>query len=185
VAAIVLMVIKKKLALRKRQLKESRDAMERMANDTARLTAQLKENQMMSEDLKQVIRNQIDVFTRLVDKHYTTFAHSPKRFGDMFEKSYSINQPDRSFWTGLRAYVDSTCGGIITQSLENYPLLSETDVKFLSLYCCNLPTTVIMVCMGYNEAHSVYNKKRRLATTMGLEEPLDDYIKGFKSSVLE
>ena len=42
-----------------------------------------------------------------------------------------------------------------------------------------------MACMGYAEAHSVYNKKRRLATTMGLEEPLDDYIKGFKSSVLE
>ena len=185
VMAMALIVIRKKLALRKRQLKESRDAIERMTNDTARLASQLKENQMMSEDLKQVIRNQIDVFTRLVDRHNTMFAHSPKKFGDLFEKSYNINQPDSSFWAGLRTYVDSTCGNIITQSLENYPQLSETDIRFLSLYCCNLPTTVIMVCMGYNEAHSVYNKKRRVTDTMGLEVTLDEYIEAFKPSILE
>ena len=185
VASIVLMIIRRIMSTRKLQLKESRDAIERMTNDTARLTAQLKDNQMMSDDLKQVIQNQIDVFSQLVDRHNTMFAHSPKKFSDLFEKSYSINQSAKSFWTGLRAYVDSTCGGIITQSLADCPMLSETDIKFLSLYCCDLPTTVIMVCMGYNEAHSVYNKKRRLATTIGLEESLDDYIKGFKSSVFE
>lgn len=185
VASIVLMIIRRIMSTRKLQLKESRDAIERMTNDTARLTAQLKDNQMMSDDLKQVIQNQIDVFSQLVDRHNTMFAHSPKKFSDLFEKSYSINQPAKSFWTGLRAYVDSTCGGIITQSLADCPMLSETDIKFLSLYCCDLPTTVIMVCMGYNEAHSVYNKKRRLATTIGLEESLDDYIKSFKSSVFE
>ena len=185
VAAIVLMVIRKKLALRKRQLKESEDAIERMTNDTARLASQLKENQMMSEDLKQVIRNQIDVFTRLVDRHNTMFAHSPKKFSNLFEKSYNINQPDSSFWAGLRTYVDSTCGNIITQSLADCPMLSETDIRFLSLYCCDLPTTVIMVCMGYNEAHSVYNKKRRVTDTIGLEVTLDEYIEKFKPSILE
>ena len=55
-------------------------------------------------------------------------------------------------------------------------MLSETDIRFLSLYCCDLPTTVIMVCMGYNEVHSVYNKKRRVTDTMGLEVTLDEYI---------
>lgn len=185
VMAMALIVIRKKLALRKRQLKESRDAIERMTNDTARLASQLKENQMMSDDLKQVIRNQIDVFTRLVDRHNTMFAHSPKKFSNLFEKSYNINQPDSSFWAGLRTYVDSTCGNIISQSLVNYPLLSETDIRFLSLYCCDLPTTVIMACMGYNEAHSVYNKKRRVTDTMGLDVALDEYIEAFKPSILE
>ena len=180
VLTIFLIILKKKSARRKRQLEESHDAMERMANDTARLTSQLKENQMMSDDLKQVIHHQISVFTQLVEQHYTTFAHSPKKFSELFKKSYDVNQPDSSFWTGLRAYADSTCGGIITQTMASCPDLVETDANFLSLYCCDLPTTVIMVCMGYNEAHSVYNKKRRIAELLSLDGNLDEYILHFK-----
>ena len=179
VLTILLMIIRRKLATRKRQLQESNDAMERMMGDTARLTIQLKENQMMSEELKQVIRNQIDVFTRLVEQHYLKFAHAPKKFGELFQRSYSINQPDSSFWTGLRAYVDSTCGGIVTHTMNDCPELSESDINFLSLYCCDLPTTIIMVCMGYNEVHSVYNKKRRVAEALQLDGTLDEYIQMF------
>ena len=179
VLAILLLVIRKMLATRKRQLQESNDAIERMMGDTARLTSQLKENEMMSEDLKQVIRNQIDVFTQLVEQHYLKFAQAPKKFGELFQRSYSINQPDSSFWTGLCAYVDSTCGGIITHTVNDCPALSESDIRFLSLYCCDLPTTIIMVCMGYNEVHSVYNKKRRVAEALQLDGTLDDYIQMF------
>lgn len=180
VLTIFLIILKKKSARRKRQLEESHDAMERMANDTARLSSQLKENQMMSDDLKQVIHHQISVFTQLVEQHYTTFAHSPKKFSELFKKSYDVNQPDSSFWSGLRAYADSTCGGIITQTMASCPDLVETDANFLSLYCGDLPTTVIMVCMGYNEVHSVYNKKRRIAEALQLDCSLDEYIQHFK-----
>lgn len=181
VLAILLMVIRKKAATRKRQLQESNDAIERIMGDTARLTSQLRENQMMSEDLKQVIRNQIDVFTRLVEQHYLKFAHAPKKFSELFHQSYSINGPDSTFWTGLRAYADSTCGGIITHTVTECPELSESDVNFLSLYCCDLPTTIIMACMGYNDVHSVYNKKRRIAEALQLDGSLDDYIQYFRT----
>ena len=179
--AIFLIVIRKKSAQRKLQLEESQDAIERMANDKARLASQLKENQAMSEDLKLVISHQIEVFTHLVEEHYTKFTHAPKKFSELFKKSYDINQPDSSFWSGLRAYADSTCGGIITQTMASCPDLVESDAKFLSLYCCDLPTTVIMVCMGYNEAHSVYNKKRRITELLSLDGNLDEYILHFKS----
>ena len=181
VLAILLIVSRKKSAQRKRQLEESNHIIERMADDTARLTSQLEKNQMMSDDLKQVIRNQIDVFTHLVEEHYTKFTHAPKKFSELFKKSYDINQPDSSFWSGLRAYADSSCGGIITQTMASCPDLVESDAKFLSLYCCDLPTTVIMVCMGYNEAHSVYNKKRRITELLSLDGNLDEYILHFKS----
>ena len=181
VLAIILIIIRKKSAQRKRQLEERNDTIERMASDTARLASQLKENQAMSGELKQVISHQIDVFTHLVEEHYTKFTHAPKKFSELFKKSYDINQPDNSFWTGLRAYADSTCGGIITQTMASCPDLVESDAKFLSLYCCDLPTTVIMVCMGYNEAHSVYNKKRRITELLSLDGNLDEYILHFKS----
>jgi hypothetical protein len=37
-----------------------------------------------------------------------------------------------------------------------------------------------MVCMGYNESHSVYNKKRRIAEALQLDCSLDEYIQHFK-----
>lgn len=181
VLAIALMMVSRKSAQRKRLLQESQDTIERLHGDTARLAAQLAKNEEMSEDLKQTIRHQIDTFTQLVEMHYQRVGQNPRKFVEHFKKSYSVSQPDLSFWTGIRAYADSTCGGIITHTLAACPSLNETDVRFLSLCCCDLPTTVIMACMGYNDSHSFYNKKRRIAEAIGLKGKLDSYIQAFKS----
>lgn len=178
--AIALLWLSRKAAQRKRQIATSEDTIEQLRSDAARLSLQLAENQTMNEELKTTIRNQIDTFTQLVEMHNTQFTYSPKKFGELFRKTYSVNQPDVSFWTGIRAYADSTCSGIITHTLESNPSLTEADVNFLSLCCCDLPTTVIMACMGYNDLHSIYNKKRRIAKALGLEGKLDDYIMQFK-----
>ena len=178
--AIGLLVLSRKAAQRKRQIASSEDTIEQLQSDAARLASQLAENQTMNEELKATIAHQIDTFTQLVEMHYTQFTRFPKKFGELFKKTYSVEQPDVSFWTGIRAYADSTCQGIITQTLASHPSLAETDVNFLGLCCCDLPTTVIMACMGYNDAHSVYNKKRRVAEALGLKGKLDDYIMAFK-----
>lgn len=178
--AIGLLVLSRKAAQRKRLIASSEDTIEQLQSDAARLASQLAENQTMNEELKATIAHQIDTFTQLVEMHYTQFTRFPKKFGELFKKAYSVEQPDVSFWTGIRAYADSTCQGIITQTLASHPSLAETDVNFLGLCCCDLPTTVIMACMGYNDAHSVYNKKRRVAEALGLKGKLDDYIMGFK-----
>lgn len=179
--AIALLVLSRKAAQRKRQIASSEDTIEQLRSDAARLSSQLAENQTMNEDLKATIGHQIDTFTQLVEMHYTQFTRFPKKFGELFKKTYSVEQPDVSFWTGIRAYADSICSGIITQTLASHPSLADADVNFLSLCCCDLPTTVIMACMGYNDVHSVYNKKRRVAEALGLKGKLDDYIMGFKS----
>ena len=181
VLAIALMMVSRKSAQRKRLLQESQDTIERLHGDTARLAAQLAKNEEMSEDLKQTIRHQIDTFTQLVEMHYQRVGQNPRKFVEHFKKSYSVSQPDLSFWTGIRAYADSTCSGIITHTLAACPSLNETDVRFLSLCCCDLPTTVIMACMGYNDSHSFYNKKRRIAEAIGLKGKLDSYIQAFRS----
>ena len=176
VLAIALMMISRKSAQRKRLLQESQDTIDRLHGDTARLTAQLAKNEEMSEDLKQTIRNQIETFTHLVEMHYQRMGQNPRKFVELFKKSYSVSQPDLSFWTGIRAYADSTCGGIISRTVADHPEMSESDLRFMCLCCCELPTTVIMACMGYNDAHSVYNKKRRIGEALGLKEKLDDYL---------
>jgi hypothetical protein len=177
----VILAMQRRLQRRRRQLQESEDTIERLRNDAIQLSTQLSENHAMSDSLKERISKQIETFTQLVDVHFKQFTHFPKKFGDLFSKSYTVNQPDPSFWTGIRAYADSTHNGIVTHSLEKCPSLSETEVRFLSLCCCNLPITVMMACMGYNDVHSVYNKKRRLAEALGINDKLDEYIEQFRS----
>ena len=180
--AIALMMISRKAAERKRQIAASEETIDRLQSDAAQLASQLEANHKMSEGLKATIRHQIDTFTQLVELHYTQFAQFPKKFDELFKKAYNLNQPDPSFWTGLRAYADSTCNGIITRTLEEHPSLAESDVRFLSLCCSNLPTSAIMACLGYNDLHSIYRKKRRLAQKMGLTAKLDDYIMEMQNS---
>ena len=177
---IALMAVSRRGARRMRQLQDNEVTIMQLNRDKASLTAQLDANKMMSDSMKLTIKQQTETFLHLVKSHVTDFADNPKQFSQLFKKSYSIRLPDNSFWTSLRAYADSQFCNIITKARDSSPLLSEKDLNFLSLYCCDLPTTVIMACMGYTDPHSVYNKKRRIASALELEETLDDYIERFR-----
>lgn len=179
--AIGVMVFTRKMARRQQQLQEQEDIIQQLLHDSSRLSMELDANQAMNEDLKRTIRNQIDVFTKLVVAYASAPDRSPEKFNDMFEKAYSLNKPDDSFWAGLRSFADSQFNGIISQTEENYPALNENDINFLCLCCCDLPTSAIMTCLGYMETHSVYNRKKRVLMKMGLPDcQLDDYIGRFK-----
>lgn len=175
-AALIVTSIMRRSALLKQRLQENEDQIDRLHAETAELSTHLKADRIMNTQLKNAISHQIKVFTQLIEMHHTQFASNPKKFSELFEASYKGNEPDLSFWEGIRYYADSTHGGLITRLQEEYSELSESDLRVLGLCCCHLPTTVIMACMGYKDAHSVYNKKRRIASTLGLENRLDEYL---------
>ena len=178
--AVVLLLISKRNARQRQRLMESEDIIERLRGDVANMQTRLDNQLGMNENLKATISRQIDTFAQLVEQHRKEFTKNPSKFDELFRKSYSVKQPDGSFWEGLRDYADSTFNGIVSRSVESCPSLTERDLNFLSLCCCELPPTVIMVCMGYNEIHSVYNKKRRLALALGRSDKLEEYIAEFK-----
>ena len=173
---IMLMAYRRKLSRRKQQLKEMEDVIDRLHNEQTQMSRQFENDKVMNDKLKEAIQRQIEMFTTLVEKHQKQFTTDPKGFAKLFESVYSVTRPDSTFWTSLHAYADSLTDNLVSRTVQAYPELLDTDVQVLSLCCSNLPTTVIMACMGYNDAHSVYNKKRRIAETMGLEDKLDDYI---------
>ena len=37
-----------------------------------------------------------------------------------------------------------------------------------------------MVCMGYKDVHSVYNKKHRIEVKLGDDQKFDDYLEQFR-----
>ena len=184
-AVVLLMVIaamRRRLKQRQRQVAEREEIIERLHNDTLLLTEQLNAHQSMSDDLKQAIRRQIDIYGRLVEQHAVNFADSPGKFSKVFEQSYRKCKPDGALWASLRTYANSQYSDIIDKTVADNPTLSESDIHYLTLYCCDLPTSVIMAFMGYKEAHSAYNKKRRVAEALGFPANLDAYIALFRDS---
>ena len=180
---IALMVASRRSSRRKRQLQDNEETIMQLNHDKMLLTTQLNSNQAMSDALKHTIKEQVETFLQLVESHVSEFADNPKKFGLLFKQSYNANQPESSFWKGIRSYADDQFNSIITITSKNCPSLREKDLNFLSLYTIGMPTTVIMACMGYTEPHSVYNKKRRLSASLGLDVSLDDYVRSFKPSL--
>ena len=181
ILALVIVGMRHHLENRRRELQESQDIIERLRDDVSQFMPRLLAQQAMSDELKETIRHQVEIYTQLVEKYATSKENAKKDFDKIFEQSYSMDHMDGSFWKSLRAYVNARYNNIIDESLAVFPSLSETDINYLSLYCCNLPTSVIMACMGYKEAHSAYNKKRRVAEALGSPDSLDNYIKMYNS----
>ncbi len=164
------------LRRRKRQLRDREDDLEHLRGDRAQLASQLQANQTMNEGLKQTIRNQIDSFSALVEEHEKLYTNKPQQFNELFRNSYNAKQPDGSFWTGIQSYADSISGGLISHAQTVCPELTDSDLRFLCLYVCDLPTLVIMICLGYGNVRSMYNKKRRVAELLTPTGNLDEYI---------
>ncbi|MBQ6165938.1 MAG: hypothetical protein IJK41_00670 [Muribaculaceae bacterium] len=180
ILGILLLLFRHKLSMRKRQLADREATIERLQGDSIRLSALLEDNKVMGEHLKETLKNQILTFSQLVETYRKDYSDNPKKFGEAFKNAYDMNQPDASFWKGIQAYANLTHGGIVNHAIENHPSLNITNIHLLSLLCCDLPTTVAMACMGYNEVHSFYNKKRRLAQALRLKGTLEDYIEGWR-----
>ena len=190
---IALLVIRHRSSRNSQYLKESEETIEQLRNDVARLSEQLDANKTMSDSLKETIKHQIDTFSQLVTVYNKQFHKNPKSFSALFKQSYMVNQPDTSFWNGIRAYVNSTHNNIIDHLEDLHTTtLKDSDIHFLCLYCSGLPSSVVMLCMGYNDLHSMYNKKRRIINKLGLTfddnmktDVLNDYLTSLGAVIIK
>lgn len=168
-----------------RRLKERDDQIDRMHEEAIELSARLKNDVEMSDKLKNALKHQLQVFIQLMEVYNSRHANNHSRLKKVLEMTFKSKKPDENFWEDIQAYADSTHGNLIGQLRETNKNLIESDLRVLSLCCCHLPTSVIMACMGYNESHSVYNKKRRIAELLGLEGRLEPFIKAHEHKVAE
>lgn len=175
--ALVTTTLMHKSSQRKRRLREYEDQIDQLHAEADELSARLRSNIEMSEGLKNAIRNQLDMYIKLIELQQTKLINNPSKFSKQFEESYKNKKPDSAFWKSLENYANSTHGDLIIHLRESDTELIESDFRFLSLYCCHLSTAAIMACMGYNDVHSVYNKRRRIASALSMEGQLDKFIR--------
>lgn len=178
-------VFRNRMQEHQRRLKERDDQIDRMHEEAIELSARLKNDVEMSDKLKNALKHQLQVFIQLMEVYNSRHANNQSRLKKVLETTFKSKKPDENFWEDIQAYADSTHGNLIDRLRETNKNLIESDLRVLSLCCCHLPTSVIMACMGYNESHSVYNKKRRIAELLGLEGRLEPFIKAHEHKVAE
>ncbi len=79
-----------------------------------------------------------------------------------------------SFWKELRLYLDKKHHGIISNLADN-PDLTEKDLKFIELTCCDFSNVEIAIILGYAPKY-VSNKRKILARKLGIETTLHDHL---------
>ena len=161
---------------KKQQTQENIMLIEQLHNDIRQMDNALSQHKNMNERLKGTIKSQIDTISALIEKHDILANSQPNKFIENFKQAVSINKTDESFWKEIQAYVDSEYNQIITRLKSNNNDLTQNDINFLCLCCCQMPPTIIMSCMGYSDVHAVYTRKQRLAKKLNLSGKLDEFL---------
>lgn len=176
---IVLIVL---FVRRRNRLRDYRLLMEQMQNENLSMKNSLMEkletpDPMRSDDfeaLRAAFQERVDVIRHLVDFSY---SRKPEDFIREFNKCVTVNNPGKTFWRDLRCFVDYNFNSLITKIADEYPQLSDTELNFICLMCCNFSNVEIMVCMSYKNERSVCNKRLIIARKMGINMPLERFLR--------
>lgn len=176
---IVLIVL---FVRRRNRLRDYRLLMEQMQNENLSMKNSLMEkleapDPMRSSDfeaLRAAFQERVDVIRHLVDFSY---SRKPEDFIREFNKCVTVNNPGKTFWRDLRCFVDYNFNSLITKIADEYPQLSDTELNFICLMCCNFSNVEIMVCMSYKNERSVCNKRLIIARKMGINMPLERFLR--------
>ena len=166
---------------RRNRLRDYRLLVEQVQNENLSMKNSLMEkldapDPMRSDEfeaLRTAFQERVDVIRHLVDFSY---SRKPEDFIREFNKCVTVNNPGKTFWRDLRCFVDYSYDSLITKIAEEYPQLSDTELNFICLMCCNFTNVEIMVCMGYKNERSVCNKRLIIARKMEIDMPLERYL---------
>ena len=135
------------------------------------------EQMNVDEDLKGIIGDEISTIQNLILAYYEKERKDAVKTMRNLKSVVAINNPSSTFWLNIERYLNSKHNGIITKIRNQCPNLEQDDIKILSLYCCGMKPTFIMLVMNYTSLQTVYNKKnvisKRMEPAMSLKDVLD------------
>lgn len=172
-AAAILMV----LALswlhmaRMRRIREIVSELEKRTHASDRdRTAMLSQINIKSESIQKMVANLIDLMKLCLDAELAGTREISNRI-----KETITGITDDNFWTDLGNHLDNNYDGIISE-IAHHPKLTDKDIHFIELSCCGFDYVEIAIILGYRPNY-VYTKRKILASKLGIDMPLQDYLK--------
>ena len=125
------------------------------------------------EDKSEVIEHLLGNLVTLIKLSSKTTNNSTTKLAKQI-KDTVVDVANEDFWIELRTYLDKKHNGIIS-NLQQTHNLKEKDLRFIELSCCGFSHVIIALILGYAPNY-VLNKRKNLASKMGLEMPLKEYL---------
>ena len=142
-------------------------------------TLSQRETNQQSDELKNIVDNQIQVVHQLLQWSYecneTTFA---KRFNRLM----TMRGPDEvgaSYWDNLQALANEMYDNVLVKAQEAAGgTLRDDEINMIALHCHGFSRTVIMICMRYTNLRTVSNKRTQIAHKLHTAT-LDEFLQPF------
>ena len=132
---------------------------------------ELEEKEKRSNEMKEVIKEQITVVRELLNSSY-------ERDSETFTKAFnsSMRLPGRSdkgsssYWKNFYTITNEIFDDILIKAQEIAGgILKDDDLFIIALCCWRFPRQGIMICMKYNNLASVTNKKVKVAKKLKMK----------------
>lgn len=110
-------------------------------------------------------------------------------FKMLSDKNEIINiEPSEEFWEKMRSSVNGEYNDILVWVKNQYPNLTERDMKLLCLMCANLSPQIIRLCMNMSTPRTVTNNKsliikKKMGLDMSFDTFVEKYMKGDVSAL--
>lgn len=135
------------------------------------------------DDFSRLMQSQIDVFEEIMASGY-----NPNKDPSDYKITHKIKAIDDSnveFWNGLKSYLNHHYDGIIDKISNDYPNLTDADLNFIGLICCDFSDAAIAVCKGYRNTDSVRSRRRKVRVKMKINDLLDVYLRKMMENTAE
>ena len=154
-----------------------------------------KENQNQSDNLK-TLQNNIDNLRIDDDKLRAFFNSHMNMMREMIEECYhtphgplaknirqivKYQEENTGIWNKLYSYLDMEYNNIMSSTMERFPQLGDKDLLMIALTCVGYTCAQIAIVLGYSSSSGISTIRKRIASKMGLDCLLSEYIDQFKS----
>ena len=127
------------------------------------------------DDYSHLMSSQLNVFEEIMSSGYKpNEVYSDNK---ITHKIKAIDDSKVEFWNGLKSYLNHRYDGIIDKISNDYPILTDADINFIGLICCDFSDAAIAVCKGYRNTDSVRSRRRKIRDKMKIDGLLDIYLK--------
>ena len=134
------------------------------------------------DDFSHLMQSQLNVFEEIMVSGYNP-NNNPADYS-VTHKIKAIDKSNVEFWNGLRSFLNHRYDGIIDRIIKDCPSLSDDEINFIGLVCCDFSNAAIAVCQGYRNSSSVRSRRRYIRDKMKINGLLDDYLKKMMENTL-
>lgn len=167
--------LKEEFCKNEKQYLSQRNALIEKIEEMKRQALKQKEKAINLEDIKSALDKPLDVIKSLIVK--SQIDSKPELLFREFRERVVVARLQTGVWSEMRYYVDKLNYGFLTDLEQEFPSLTNADLNFMTLLVCKFSMLEIMICMGYTNERSAFNKRIEISKKIGAGKvPLAEFL---------